>query len=145
MHELASKMLFEADTKGFNDLLIKLRGWKSFKIEYPIVDIGFLADNRKSVRVRMICDNWNEVPPSIQLLSIEGEFLSTIPKDPAGIFNGSSHPITNRPFICMRGSREYHTHSSHTTDSWEQIKGIGGYDLGGILTQVWRAWNKAQP
>jgi hypothetical protein len=30
----------------------------------------------------------------------------------------SVHPILERPFICIRGTYEYHCHPSHLTDSW---------------------------
>jgi len=45
----------------------------------------------------------------------------------------------------MAGVREYHTHPSHTGDVWENYKDRSGYDLGGLLTQVWRVWQQATP
>jgi hypothetical protein len=45
----------------------------------------------------------------------------------------------------MAGVREYHTHSSHVSDAWENYKTKSGYDLGGVITQVWRAWQQALP
>jgi hypothetical protein len=45
----------------------------------------------------------------------------------------------------MAGAREYHTHSSHVNDLWDNYKHRGGYDLGGILHQLWSAWLKTTP
>jgi hypothetical protein len=144
MNELASKALFEAQTQGLDDRLLKHRGWILHSRNFPVLDVSFEAAGRTGIRVRMICDDWNEQPPSIQLLSLEGELLSTIKTDPAGIFNNGPHPVIRRPFICTRGSREYHTHSSHLNDHWDNYKNQSGFDLGGILTKVWRAWQKTR-
>jgi len=141
MHPLAAKLKFDDQVRGLTDNLLRLRGWKIHKMEYPVLDVEFIS-GPKGIRIQMVCDDWDDVPPSIQLLSTSGERLSAIKRDPAGVFNESRHPGTGFPFICMRGSREYHTHSSHITDHWSNYRGKSGYDLGGILSQVWRAWLK---
>jgi len=141
MHELASRSLFDAQTKEM-ERISRLRGWRLFTIQYPIIDVALVSTKNFEIRVRMICDNWNDLPPSIELLSLTGEHLKNIEPNPGGVFNNSQHPTTNRPFICMIGSREYHTHSSHINDSWAKYKDVPGNDLGGILTKIWRAWRK---
>lgn len=142
MHELVSRELFERDTRGINEKLAELRGWEIVEISYPRLEVIFTDPRLPALRVRMIGDNWNEDPPSIHLLNKEGIYLDSteIPSGPIGIFNSSAHPITGKPFICMRGSREYHTHSSHLNDPWSNLRGKSGYDLGGILTQIWNGW-----
>lgn len=140
MHESASRAIFAEQTKNFSRIA-KVRNWTIFSLEYPIVDVGFVAGGRE-IRIRMVCGDWDELPPSIELLSLSGEYLATLPKDPSSIFNGSKHPSTGRPFICMVGSREYHTHSSHKSDLWSSHKNKPGNDLGGILTKLWSAWMK---
>jgi hypothetical protein len=143
VHELLSRSLFEKEAEVIRRLA-ELRGWTVFTIEYPIIDLGFSGEGRPDLRVRMACDNWNELPPSVQLLSLEGSFLSSLPKGPSGIFNNGAHPVTGRPFICMRGIREYHVHPSHTGDAWENYKGKEENSLAGILTQIWHAWRKSR-
>lgn len=143
MHDDACRLLFVMQTSGVGDEICQLRSWQIFNRTYPIFDVGFRSSRGPaSIRIRMLCDNFNELPPSIELLTLNGKFLNPVERDPAGVFNSSAHPLTGRPFICMRGSREYHTHSSHLTDSWESIRELPGYDLSGILTQVWRAWSR---
>lgn len=140
MHEEACKLLFATQTSGLSEEICQLRSWQILDRKYPVLDVGIQSSRGASIRIRMHCDSFNELPPSIELLSMDGKFLANVERDPAGVFNSSPHPITGRPFICMRGVREYHQHSSHTADLWDNIKGQPGYDLGGILTQVWRAW-----
>lgn len=145
MNETAAKMLFEVQLATIHERLLLLREWHVYDTTYPVLDIGFRDDTRTELRVQMRCDHWNEQPPSVRLLGADGQLLITVPRDPAGIFNPGPHPHTGAPFICMRGSWEYHAHPSHLTDDWSLCRGHSGYDLGGILTQIWRAWRKAQP
>lgn len=144
MNKAASKLLFDKQA-GFSPALLAERQWELLSNTFPLLDVVFRAAGRTPLRVQLNCPNWNQLPPSIALLGPNGTPLSAIPQGPGGVLNTSAHPTTGRPFICMRGSLEYHTHPSHTSDPWEQLRGKSAYDLGGILTQVWRAWTKARP
>ena len=144
MHKAACKALFDRQVDFAPALLVE-RGWEVLSREFPILEVLFTSAGRVPLWLKLGCADWNELPPSIGLLDCKGNYLSVIPRDPGGIFNPSVHPSIGRPFICMRGSLEYHIHPSHVNDPWEQLRGKSGYDLGGILTQVWRAWKKAQP
>jgi putative metal binding uncharacterized protein len=144
VHRAVCNVLFDRQV-GFSPALLAERAWEVLSCEFPTLEVLFTDPGRVPLRVKMTCADWNEFPPSIALLDREGEFLINIPRDPAGVFNPSVHPATGRPFICMRGSLEYHIHPSHVNDPWELLRGKSAYDLGGILTQVWRAWRKASP
>lgn len=144
MHELASKALFEEQTIGFTSRLEQSRGWKFYEIKYPILDVGFMAEGRSGLRLQLNCQDWNEHPPSILLLALDGTPLIALPPNPTDVFNQGPHPLTGRPFICMRGAHEYHTHSSHTTDLWDNYRSHPDNDLGGLLTQLWHAWLKGK-
>lgn len=48
----------------------------------------------------------------------------------------NDHPETRRPFLCIRGTREYHEHPQHTGDEWALYRGHIG--LFSVLTTVWR-------
>jgi len=143
MHRSLSEQLFEQHTSGLSDLLLQERGWRIVERAYPVLDVQFDAKDRVNLRVRMTCDNWNELPPSIELFAADGTQANPFPRDPAGVFNPNPHPITGKPFICSVGSRQYHTHSSHTNDHWENYRNHSSFDLGGILTRIWRAWQEA--
>ena len=144
MHPAAAKALFNAETATLSAALAKRRGWVFHSIEFPLIDCAFTAPGRMTLRLRLQCDNWNDQPPAISLLAAEGAFLPTLPANPSGVFNQGPHPATGRPFICMRGAREYHTHPSHVGDPWETLKTSSSYSLGGILSQLWSAWQKGK-
>jgi hypothetical protein len=145
MNELVSRALFERDVSGLRGRLLTSRKWMLYSREYPVLDVGFRAESRQELRLRLVAKNWNEEPASVELLNSEGEFLTEAPRHPSGVFNNSAHPVTGRPFVCVAGAREYHIHPSHVNDSWENYKNRVAYTLGGILTQLWNAWLKSIP
>ncbi len=145
MNKEASKALFEEQTRYLEGELLELRHWTLFSREFPILDVGFTSPGRQPFRVRMQCDDWNELPPAVTLLSVAGEQLRSVPTGPTGIFHPGPHNVTGRPFVCMAGTREYHTHTNHLSDLWGNYKTRSGYDLGGILTRIWAGWLKSTP
>jgi len=142
MHPAAAKALFEEDVQHLSPALAARRGWTLHTVAYPLIDCSFSAPGRTTLRLKLACDNWNDSPPSITLHAADGSLLTAAPHNPTGVFNGGPHPVMNRPFVCMRGAREYHTHPSHVADPWENLKNLTNYSLGGILTQLWHAWQK---
>ena len=46
------------------------------------------------------------------------------------------HPISHKPFLCMRGIREYHEHPQHTGDEWLLYK--DDLNMFSIIMSVWR-------
>jgi hypothetical protein len=140
VHELVSKRLFDDAVSKLGKPLLTLREWSINSADYPILDVTFGASGTSPFRLRLQCDDWDDQPPSIVFLTLEGEPRDSITQDPKGIFNASNHELTGRPFVCTPGSREYHTHSSHLTDDWSNYKNKSDFDLGGILTKLWRAW-----
>jgi hypothetical protein len=145
VHELASRELFEAQTVGFTPEFAAGRGWVLHAVEYPVVDVSFTSPGRTPLRVRFRCDEWNGKPPSIEVLREDGTpHASPWPPNgnPSGVFHQGPHPTTGRPFICMRGSREFHSHSSHAGDLWDNHRSHPDNTLGGLLHQIWRAWLK---
>jgi hypothetical protein len=148
MHALASQALFAAQTAHITGRLAAVRGWIINELAYPIIDLTFTLTGRTPLRVVARCVDWNPQAPSFSLLAADGTRLQSgralkeISPNPTSVFNGGAHPLTGFPFVCSAGSREYHTHSSHTNDPWESYRSRPGYDLGGILTQYWHAWLK---
>lgn len=144
MHPAAAKALFDEDVANLSAALAERRGWLLHAVEFPLIDCSFTAPNRTPLRLRLQCDNWNDLPPAVSLHAADGAPLTTLLPNPTGVFNPGPHPTTGRPFICMRGAREYHAHPSHINDSWESLKSSSSYSLGGILTQLWNAWQKGK-
>lgn len=140
MHEAASRALFSDEIEKLSAGLLESRSWTLFGKQYPVLDVGFSSGGGSRLRLRLLCEDWNDRPPSVQFLDWEGRVLSSIQRDPAGVFNNSPHPATGKPFVCMKGVREYHTHPSHINDAWATVRGSDKFTLGGILTQLWHVW-----
>lgn len=47
------------------------------------------------------------------------------------------HPHTGRPFLCLPGIREYHTHPQHTGDDWLLHRTTGAGRLAVICERIW--------
>lgn len=142
MHVAVSRALFEKQVGRWPPDLAPARGWILHQVCYPVLDCAFTAPGRTTLRLRCNFTDWDELPPSIELLNANGVAIATLPPNPTGVFNGGPHQSTGRPFICTAGAREFHTHSSHTNEPWEQFRGKPGFDLGDILTKLWHAWRK---
>jgi hypothetical protein len=149
MHALVSRSLFDEQVKGLTPRLAESRDWVFHMVEYPVVELAFTAPqgSRPPLRLRLQCDNFNEQPPSVTLLDAAGGVLPCtnpprreILPNPSNIFHAGPHPKFGRPFICMAGTLEYHTHPSHLTDHWDRYRSNDGYDIGGLLTRIWHGW-----
>jgi hypothetical protein len=46
------------------------------------------------------------------------------------------HPITHKPFLCVRGTREYHDHPQHSGDDWLLYR--QQMNLFSIVMSLWR-------
>jgi hypothetical protein len=142
--EAISRSLFEAEMARLDARTLAHRAWTVVTAEFPVFDVIF-GHQATPLRVRFDCTDWNDLPPSVALLHADGRFLTTVPATTTNIFNGGPHPLTGRPFICMRGIREFHTHESHLAERWENYRGQPGNDLLGLISQIWRAWKGANP
>lgn len=138
MHEALAKAKFARDVELLSPVFLENRGWTLNSADFPVLDVTF--ESKSSLRVQLRCDQWNELPPSAQLLRQDGNSWTVGLRGPT--FHQDGHPTTGRPFICMVGSREYHTHSSHLGDHWSNYKDQDGMNLLGLLDRFNRAWRK---
>jgi hypothetical protein len=143
MLEQLSRAAFEADMGRLDPVAAKRFGWTVVAAEYPVFDVIFNHATAVPLRLRLDCRQWDELPPSIELLDASGTPVGAAPPNVGGVFHPGRHPSTGRYFVCMRGAREYHTHPSHLTDHWSNYRGTSGNDLIGIVSQLWRAWKSA--
>jgi len=139
VHEALARIKFDRELALLSDVALKARNWTVNAAQFPVLDVTF--NGTDPLRLRLTCDNWDEQPPSALLLNADGTDFCRISK--TGIINCSAHPATGKYFICMRGFREYHIHSSHLTDTWETYRGQDGMNLVGLLAQVSGAWRAA--
>jgi hypothetical protein len=143
MLEMISRAAFEADVSRLDVAAVSRWGWEIVSAEYPVFDVIFHHPSAAALRLRLECEQWNELPPSIQLLRGDGTSVDAAPPSAGNIFHPCPHPVTGRLFVCMRGVREYHTHESHLAEAWSNYRGTSGNDLIGIVTQIYRSWKKA--
>ncbi len=143
MLEAISRAAFEADVARLDPQAAKKLGWTVLRSDYPIFDVVFGHPTAAPLRLRLECAQWDEIPPSIELLKEDGTPVDGVPPNVGNVFHPGPHPDTGRCFVCMRGVREYHTHPSHVQELWPQYRGTSGNDLIGIIGQLHRAWKKA--
>jgi hypothetical protein len=134
--------LFDEEIGRWPPDLAQSRGWTLHELVFPVIDCEFSFSGRTPLRLYWDLTDWDDEPPSISLRSSSGELLTQLPQNLPGVFNNSAHPIKGSPFICMAGSREFHTHHSHLNEPWEQYRRKPGFGIGDILTKLWHAWLK---
>ena len=135
-----------------NQNLLADRGWLVLTSEYPNLRIA--VRHRQTAKLRAFefqFDDWNDQPPALQL--VDAETLEPLPgckwpRDSSGRWHAtgwiSAAGIeTTRPFMCMIGIREYHTHKSHSNDLWANYRDLPDYSLENIVLQVAEAFQKA--
>jgi putative metal binding uncharacterized protein len=143
----AAKALFDDAVSKFDERLLASREWVVHSRQFPVLDLSFRSSARQELRLRLTCDDWNDTPPSVALQVPDGGALATLPtlRQGSSFFNAGPHPSAGRPFVCTPGVREYHVHPSHVTDHWSNYKTLESFTLGGIVTQIWRGWEKLWP
>jgi hypothetical protein len=122
LNELLARETFEADVRGMDAAHMAAHRRTCFALEYPLIDLGFDEPGRIPLRLQVHARNYDAQAPSIVLCAWDGTPFQNLPVA-AGVFNGSQHPSTGRPFVCMPGVHEYHTHPSHLDVLWEQVRG----------------------
>lgn len=138
-HETVSRALFEQDVAHITAVVAQRLKLVIHSKQWPVLDVTI--EHTQPLRLKFICDDWDDTPPSLALLNVDGTpFSGALPG--GSIFNSSAHPSTGRTFICMRGVREYHTHPSHVNEGWGNYRGQDGMSVFGILMQVKDAWRK---
>jgi hypothetical protein len=141
--EALSRAKFDRDVGRIDLRSARAFGWTILASTFPVLDVLFSHQTAAPLRLRLTCDDWDELPPAVELLDASGAHLMAPPPCLTGQFHPGPHWNTGRPFVCMRGAREYHTHESHLTDLWDNYRGQPGMDLGGIVHQLWRVWKRA--
>ena len=138
MHESLARINFEHDVAALSEVFAERQKLVVHARSYPMLDVT--VEHTKPLRLRLQGDSFDELPPAIELLNSDGASWSG--PLPGGIFHAGPHPITGKPFVCMRGAREYHTHSSHLADKWDNYRGQDGMGIVGILMQVASVWRR---
>ena len=144
MHAAVSKALFEKSIGRWPPDFSHIDQWVFHNVSFPVVDCEFRTEDRTPLRIYMDCSEWNEQPLSVTLKNSHGELLRSLPSARSNIFNAGPHQTTGLPFICMAGTKEFHTHPSHLNEKWDQFRDKPGFDIGDILMKIWHGWLKGK-
>jgi hypothetical protein len=139
MREDLARALFEAETEGMTETHCTALQRVRFEVSFPLLDLGFEAPAMVPLRIRLDTSNYNASAPTVTLCDWDGSPFKELPRS-GGIFNKSHHPITHLPFVCMVGTNEYHTHTSHTSDLWSNYR--ANRTLGSIVFQIQEGWQQ---
>lgn len=140
MLEALARANFERDVAAIDRRVAEKRGWTIVGDEFPVLDIVFNVPGVRPVRLRFNCEDFDEMPPYIEILEPDGGEMAQLPADPLSRFNSGPNPYTGRKFICMRGSRCYH--QQHREDQWDNHRGKPDVALGEIANQLFRVWSR---
>lgn len=150
-----AKLDHELENWKRNDTSYRRRGWMLLRRDGLLVDVAFLAALRFSsaptpLPVISVCasfdfTNYDLWPPSVTFVDFySGEAtlphvraLTVTPEGPRDLLvNG--HPDTGLPFLCIPGTREYHSHPQHTGDPWLLHRPRGEGSLATLCDRIWR-------
>jgi len=100
---------------------------RAFKGRFDLTDYDLRAPSLEFL------DPWTDVPLAFGTMFRAVEFE---PQRKAHVVLLDNHPITHKPFLCIRGIREYHEHPQHTGDDWMLYRQTLG--LFSIVMSLWR-------
>lgn len=132
------------------------RGWVLLQVDesIPSAEIAFLAKVAISVgrgflpvvvcAIRLAYDNYDLHPPSLTFIDAFSREATqphvrafvTAPEGARDVLI-DGHPLTNLPFLCLPGIREYHTHPQHTGDDWLLHRPLKEGSLSVVCERVW--------
>ena len=141
MDRLVSIRKFETEVRALETEAagyVSAKGWKVVESTYPILAV-ILPHSRsaREIEFRFTCEDWDELPPSLSLHHpIRGEELTWAEWPKRGWDAHQTHTSTGKPFLCLTGLREYHTHQSHLGNKWGNYRLSGSYRLRNIIDRV---------
>lgn len=147
--------------------VLQARGWWIMHAEFPMVKVAFATVNTKPrmIPFAVLADftNYDVEPLDIKFVDpfedrelLPNEMMTRLPRlvpvlVPAPGEEGIAVPqqmvelyqhYPNMPhlpgFLCLPGTRAYHTHPAHTGDPWEIHRAAGEGRLFALLETIWR-------
>jgi hypothetical protein len=70
---------------------------------------------------RLGCGAFDAQPPSVAMVDPDTHAELILERWTPGVAHGL-HPATGKPFVCIQGVAEYHSHPSHLGDSWDRYR-----------------------
>jgi hypothetical protein len=129
------------------------RGWIMLRREPPVLDIAFLARlpvggnivPAVAACVQIDFTNFDLWAPSVEFIDPIGrDYAPPVVQALVEAEDGAQnliiggHPDTGRPFLCVPGVRQYHSHPQHTGDPWLLHRPPRGGSLTLICERIWQ-------
>lgn len=100
---------------------------RAFKGRFDLSDYDLRAPGLEFL------DPWNDKPLDYATMLRAQEYEK---QRGAHVVLIENHPTTHKPFLCIRGIREYHEHPQHSGDDWLLYR--SEMSLFSIILSVWR-------
>jgi hypothetical protein len=100
---------------------------RAFKARFDLSDYDMRAPGIEFL------DPWTSAPLDYNLMFRAFEYEKV---RGAQLVLLGDHPITHKPFLCLRGVREYHEHPQHSGDDWLNYR--PQLRLFDVVLAVWR-------
>jgi hypothetical protein len=122
MQEAAlSQLLDEEVASCAEDEVLSSNGIRVWKVGCNIM-VGFeRGRDAKPGVFRFGCAYFDAQPPSVAMVDPGTGVELPLERWTPGIPHGL-HPVTGKPFVCIQGVAEYHSHPSHLGDSWDRYR-----------------------
>jgi len=102
---------------------------RAFKAHFELTDYDLRAPSLE------FKDPWTDEPLSFNTMFRAVEYEKERKAHTVLLDN---HPLTHKPFLCIRGIREYHEHPQHSGDDWLLYRGQMG-----VFSAVMSLWRVA--
>lgn len=148
----ARKIRRELELWDANAEVYSRRGWIMLRREPPVLDIAFLARlpvggnivPAVAACVQIDFTNFDLWAPSVEFIDpISRDYAPPVVQALVEVEGGAQnlivggHPDTGRPFLCIPGVRQYHSHPQHTGDPWLLHRSPRGGSLTVICDRIW--------
>jgi Predicted metal binding domain len=100
---------------------------RGFKARFDLTDYDVVAPSLEFL------DPWTDQPLPYETMFRALEFEK---QRGAHVVLLPDHPITHKPFLCLRGVREYHDHPQHSGDDWFLYRDT--ISLFSMVMSLWR-------
>jgi hypothetical protein len=85
VHKALAQANFDEDVAVLTPAFCRRQNWQLNECAFPVMDVTLLA--QRPIRLRFICQDWREMPPSIVILTPSGEDWSEEFGGANGVFN----------------------------------------------------------
>lgn len=122
-------------------LVLPLQDGVAVPVGGPIVGLATLPFG-----VRLALDDYDILPPKVTFHDPWTWALLQHPHIPFGLVSPQGgpgtelivhgHPNGGHSFLCLRGTRDYHSHPQHTEDEWYDVR--PDFSVFALVEEIWR-------